>query len=180
MRVTEIDIQGEFGRLKEAFEAFEGMRSEGPEACRERAPEVSGWSTEQHLYHIALATDLAFKHIRSLVTGKGRLIQPEGSLGERAAEILAQDRSPRGEAQAPRMVTPDAEVNPEFLEMEQRLNREGLAKLEELAAEIPAAAGWIHHQDLGPLAAAHWLRFSALHARHHLAIVKDIRAAGKA
>ncbi|MEM9382528.1 MAG: DinB family protein [Planctomycetota bacterium] len=173
----EIDVQGEFARLREAFEAFEALREEGEPALRTRVGEVSGWSVEQHLYHVALATDLAFRHVRALVAGKGRLIRAEGELGARAAEVLANDATPRGEAVAPRMVTPDEEVNPEFLAMELRGNREGLAALEELSENIPSAAGWIPHQDLGPLSAPHWLRFSALHARHHWAIVRDIRAA---
>jgi len=177
MPATEIDVRGEFARLHEAFDAFEAIRLEGEAACRARAPEVSGWSVEQHLYHIALATDLAFRHVRALVAGKGGLIRDEGELGDRAAEVLASDTTPRGEARAPRMVTPDDEVNPKFLEMELRGNREVLAKLEELADAIATAPGWIPHQDLGTLAAAHWLRFAALHARHHLAIVRDVRAA---
>ena len=174
MEVTEIDIPGEFRRLEEAFEAFEALRQEGPSICGARDPEVSGWSVEQHLFHIALATDLAFQHVRSLVAGKGRLIQAEGAIDPRAADVLQSDRTPRGAAQAPRMVTPDAEVDPEYLATELRMNREALQKLRELEVEIQAAPGWIPHQVLGPLAAKHWLRFAALHARHHWAIIRDV------
>ena len=177
MPSTEIDVRGEFARLHEAFDAFESIRQEGEAACRARAPEVSGWSVEQHLYHIALATDLAFRHVKSLVGRKGRLSQQEGESHARAAQVLEDDVTPRGEAQAPRMVTPDETVEPRFLEMEMNGNREALAGLEAIADEITAAPAWIPHQVLGPLSAAHWLRFSALHARHHWAIVRDIRAA---
>lgn len=175
MELTEIDVRGEFERLQEAFDAFEALRLEGAEACGAKDPEVSGWSVEQHLFHIALATDLAFQHVRSLVTGKGRLVQPDGALDPRAAGVLASDHTPRGEAQAPRMVTPDADVDPEFLATELRMNREALEKLRGIEQEISAAPGWIPHQVLGTLAAPHWLRFAALHARHHWAIVRDIR-----
>ncbi len=177
MPSTEIDVRGEFARLHEAFDAFESIRQEGEAACRARAPEVSGWSVEQHLYHIALATDLAFRHVKSLVARKGGLIQEEGEIHPRAAQVLEDDVTPRGEAQAPRMVTPDETVEPRFLEMEMNGNREALAGLEAIADEIIAAPAWIPHQVLGPLSAAHWLRFAALHARHHWAIVRDIRAA---
>ena len=176
MQGTEIDVRGEFARLHEAFDAFEAIFQEGEGARKMRAPEVSGWSVEQHLYHIALATDLAFGHVRALLAGKGRLISDEGELGAQAAEVLASDTTPRGEAEAPRMVTPDDDVNPDFLAMELRGNRDSLAKLEEVATDLAAAPGWIPHQTLGTLAAPHWLRFAALHARHHWAIVKDIRA----
>ena len=75
------------------------------------------------------------------------------------------------------MVTPDETVEPRFLEMELKGNREVLEGLEAIAEDIAGAPAWIPHQELGPLSAAHWLRFAALHARHHWAIVRDIRAA---
>jgi hypothetical protein len=175
MEAMTIDVRGEFERLQEVFDAFEALRQEGPATCGLKAPEVSGWSIEQHLFHIALATDLAFKHVRSLVTGKGRLVQPDGTLDPRAAAVLASDQTPRGEAQAPRMVTPDPDVDPEFLATELRLNREALEKLRLIEEEISGAPGWIPHQVLGTLSASHWLRFAALHARHHWAIIRDIQ-----
>ena len=133
MPSTEIDVRGEFARLHEAFDAFASIRQEGEAACRARAPEVSGWSVEQHLYHIALATDLAFRHVKSLVARKGGLIQQEGEIHPRAAQVLEDDVTPRGEAQAPRMVTPDETVEPRFLEMEMNGNREALAGIEAIA-----------------------------------------------
>ncbi len=129
MKANEINIQNEFERLQEALDAFEALRTGDPEALVRRSEEVSGWSVAQHLYHIALATDLAFRHVKSLVAGKGRLIQEEGEIGQRAGEVLLSDTTPRGEAKAPRMVTPDDEVNPEYLEMEQRSNQDALKGL---------------------------------------------------
>ena len=93
------------------------------------------------------------------------------------AEVLASDATPRGEAEAPRMVRPDDEVNPEFLAMELAQNRTTLEELRTLGVRIADAKGWIPHQELGALAAPHWLRFAALHARHHWAIVRDVLAA---
>ena len=72
MTAVTIDVEAEFGRLEEVFEAFEALRSGGADVLARRADAVSGWSVEQHLYHIALATDLAFRHVKSLVSGKGR------------------------------------------------------------------------------------------------------------
>lgn len=176
MNEVPIDIDVEFGRLEEAFTAFEELRAAGPETLRRRVESVSGWSVEQHLYHIALATDLAFRHVKSLVARKGRLIREEGALDGRTAAVLRDDATPRGEAEAPRMVRPDDEVTPEFLKMELDQNRATLASLRELGGQIADAPGWIPHQELGTLTAAHWLRFAALHARHHWAIVRDVLA----
>lgn len=176
MEAPTIHVESEFDRLEEAFDAFEALRAAGPDVLGRRAPGVSGWSVEQHLYHIALATDLAFRHVRALVAGKGRLIQAEGVLEPRAAEVLASDATLRGAAEAPRMVRPDGEVNPDYLAMELEQNRRTLGGLREIGPDIAGAPGWIPHQELGPLAAPHWLRFAALHARHHWAIVRDVLA----
>ena len=54
MTAVTIDVEAEFGRLEEVFEAFEALRSGGPDVLTRRADAVSGWSVEQHLYHIAL------------------------------------------------------------------------------------------------------------------------------
>lgn len=177
MQVSDIDVTHEFERLDEAFREFESIRADGPERTGRRVASVSGWSVAQHLYHIALATDLAFRHVLALVAKKGRLIQEEGALGELAGAVLASDQTPRGEAQAPRMVTPDEEVNGEYLAMELKANRDTLDKLRLIAEDIAAAPGWIPHQTLGTLTARHWLRFAALHARHHWAIIRDIESA---
>jgi hypothetical protein len=177
MQPTPESLAAEFARLHEVLSTFEAYHAEGPEPLARRAPEVSGWSVEQHLYHIALATDLSLSNVRSLAKGSGALVREEGELGQRAAEVLARDEQPRGVAEAPRMVRPGETVNPVFLGNEQAGNRRLLEQLEAQADAILAAPGWITHQDLGPLQAAHWLRFSALHARHHAAIVRDVIAA---
>lgn len=174
---TEIDIDQEFARLDEVLSAFEALAERGADALEMRADDVSGWSVGQHLYHSALATDLALGHVRSLVRGKGMLIREEGELDAYAAEILANDATPRGEAEAPRMVRPGDEVDPKLLALEQRTNRERVAEIREMCDSIEGAAGWVPHQTLGTLRAVHWLRFAALHARHHWAIVRDVETA---
>jgi hypothetical protein len=173
----EIDVEAEFQALERALDAYDALRARLGEREHATAPAISGWSVAQHLFHIALASDLALRHVRSLLDGKGRLVTQEGELGARAAAVLVSERTQRGVAQAPRMVTPGAEVNPEFLTNELRGAREGVAALRTRAGEIPVAQGWISHQELGTLNAAHWLRFARLHAHHHLAIAEEIALA---
>jgi len=173
----EIDVDAEFRALDAALDAYDALRARLGEREHAGAATVSGWSVAQHLFHIALATDLALRHVRSLLDGKGRLVTQEGELGARAAAVLSSDRTARGVAQAPRMVTPGKDVNPEFLSNELRGAREGVAALRARAAEIPLAQGWIPHQELGPLNATHWLRFARLHAHHHLAIAAEVAEA---
>ena len=44
------------------------------------------------------------------------------------------------------------------------------------AAQLVANDLKVSHQILGPLDARQWLRFGAVHARHHLVIVADVLA----
>ncbi|MEL6712519.1 MAG: DinB family protein, partial [Planctomycetota bacterium] len=157
----------------------EALAASVTETLKLRADSVSGWSVEQHLYHIALATDLAFRNVRSLVARKGRLIVEEGAIADEAAAVLRDRATRRGVANAPRMVTPDADVDPGFLAMELAGIRDGLEALRGSADGIRDAPHWIPHQILGPLAAPHWLRFATMHANHHLSIVDDVLAAAR-
>lgn len=172
-----IDSEGEFQGLERALDAYDALRRRLGEREHTVAPGVSGWSVAQHLFHIALATDLALRHVVSLLSGKGRLVSLEGELGARAAAVLASETTQRGITQAPRMVQPGAEVNPEFLTNELRGARAAVAALRARAGEFASAPGWIPHQELGPLNASHWLRFARLHAFHHLAIAEEVAEA---
>lgn len=136
------------------------------------APTSSGWSSEQHLAHVALANELVLRNLKSLATGQGILLVRGGEPHPRALELLAAGRLPRGEAQAPRMVRPPERVQRELLA---QWLADGRAALEELE---PASLGRnelrIPHQVLGPLDAPQWARFAVVHTRHHLAIVDEI------
>ena len=176
MQTPTIDPLAELDGLTRALDAYDDLRARLGAREHTPAPEVSGWSVAQHLFHIALATDLALRHVRSLLDGKGRLVTLEGALGERAAAVLTSERTQRGVAQAPRIVQPGADVNPEFLTNELKGARAGAEGLRSRASEVLAAPGWIPHQELGTLNAAQWLRFARLHAHHHLAIAEEVAA----
>lgn len=163
----------ELGRL---FDRFEALRVERGARLHEHAPAVSGWSAAQHLYHLALATDLAFRNVKSLVADRGRLIVDDDGPTELARQVLAGGGPGRGESEAPRMVRPGEVVDPSFLEMELGQNRAVLVELRALAPKMADAPRRIPHQDLGPLSALEWLHFARLHARHHLALVEDVLA----
>lgn len=172
----DIDPAAELAAIHGILDEFDRLRGSGPEVMDRRNPEVSGWSVAQHLYHCALATGLSLRNTTSLVRGKGRLIQEEGSLSKEASDVLHSGRTERGQAEAPRMVTPPDEVDLSFLEMELDTNRKDMASLAEQTDAILAAPNWIPHQLLGPLDAPAWLRFTHLHAKHHLDIAQDILA----
>ena len=137
-------------------------------------PEVSGWSSEQHLAHVALANELVLRNLKSLAAGQGHLLVREAESNPRALAVLAEGRLPRGQAQSPRMVRPPERVDRELLAL---LLADGRAALREIDPEtLPVEEPKIPHQLLGPLDAPQWARFAVVHTRHHLAIVREILA----
>ena len=94
-----------------------------------------------------------------------------------AIQVLTDEHYPRGESQAPRMVRPPEEVDPQLLSQELERSRESLERTRSSTAAIGGCAGRIRHQILGQLNASEWLRFARLHANHHLEILRDIERA---
>jgi hypothetical protein len=141
------------------------------------ASRVSGWSADQHLAHVALANELVARNLKVLLRGQGALVVDSGDAAPEVVTVLEEGRLPRGRAQAPRIVRPPDDVDPVLLA---QWVREGRAEFEELApraAEIAAAGKRVPHQLLGPLTAAQWARFAAVHTRHHLGIAAEVLAA---
>lgn len=136
--------------------------------------EVSAWSPEHHLAHVTLANELVLRNVGSLAKGSGMLVVKGGEPHPRALAILAAGRLPRGEAQSPRIVRPPERVDRElFLRWLADVNRE----LDLLRPEhVVASELKVPHQLLGPLDATQWLRFGAVHTRHHLAIAIEALA----
>jgi hypothetical protein len=166
----------ELAHLREDYLAIQRLLAREPDELDRPAHQVSGWSAAQHLAHLALANELVVRNVQSLLKGAGALVVDQGVPPPDAEAVLESGRFPRGAAQAPRMVRPPEEVRRDFLV---DWIAEGLAALEALAArseEIAAAPQGIPHQVLGPLSAARWVRFAAMHTRHHLDIAREVLA----
>ena len=170
--MLEISVEEELEGLGRALGALSELRG-----ASGKSEQVSAWSGDQQLYHIALATDLALSNVMALDSGKSPRIVAEPDPIPLALEVLERGSYPRGESEAPRIVQPPDEVDAALLADEYENLGGALEKVRALAAAIPGLPGAIPHQALGPLSAAQWLRFARLHAEHHLAIVEDIRRA---
>lgn len=140
------------------------------------APPAKGWSAAQHLYHAALATDLALRNVRSLLEDRGPLIRHDAEPSVLLPELLARGSFPPGTV-SPRAVTPPATVKEEFLRRELLAASEMAASLFTLLPPLPEARGRIQHQILGFLDASQWMGFARLHAAHHLALAEKALAA---
>ena len=167
----------ELAHLREDYLAIERLLARDLEELERKAFQVSGWTAAQHLAHLALANELVVRNVRSLLKGSGPLVVDGGVPPPDAQAILDSGHFPRGAAQAPRMVRPPEVVRRDYLA---EWIAQGLVEFEELAArsdEISRAAKGIPHQVLGPLSAARWVRFAAMHTRHHLDIAREVLAA---
>ncbi|HVS17034.1 MAG TPA: DinB family protein [Planctomycetota bacterium] len=167
----------ELARLREDYVAIERLLQRSDERLARVVPPVSGWSAEQHLAHLALANELVCRNLRSLLKGSGALVIDEGDPPADALAVLESGRFPRGAAQAPRMVRPPEQVRRDYLADWLAGNRLDFDELSARTGEIEAASKRIPHQVLGPLTAARWLRFAAMHTRHHLDIAREVLSA---
>lgn len=167
----------EFARLREDYVAIERLLERSDASLTRVVPPVSGWSAEQHLAHLALANELVCRNLRSLLKGSGALVQDEGDPAPDALAVLEAGRFPRGAAQSPRMVRPPEQVRRDYLADWLSSNRLDFDELSARAGEIEVASKRIPHQVLGPLTASRWVRFAAMHTRHHLDIAREVMAA---
>jgi hypothetical protein len=166
----------ELAHLREDYLAIQRLLARELEELERAASHVSGWSAAQHLAHLALANELVVRNVKSLLKGSGALVVDEGVPAPDAEAVLESGRFPRGAAEAPRMVRPPGQVRRDYLA---EWVAQGLVEFDALAArsdEIAAAPRGIPHQVLGPLSAARWVRFAAMHTRHHFDIAREVLA----
>jgi hypothetical protein len=171
-----VDVAAEFASLGESYDVIEALLAGDREALARVAPSVSGWAAEQHLAHVALANELCCRNLASLARGSGPFVQDSGEPIPAALEILRSGAIPRGAAQSPRIVRPPPRVQRELLLEWVAGNRRDFAAAALDPAALERATGRVPHQLLGPLTAPLWLRFAAVHTRHHLAIAREVIA----
>lgn len=173
--MSSFDVRRDLDALRALCGTIDALLELDPATLSAVAPDVSCWSSEQHLAHVALANELVLRNLKSLAKGSGMLVVKGGEAHPRALELLAAGRLPRGEAQAPRMVRPPERVERELL---LQWLADGKRELDALdPAQLVASDLKVPHQLLGPLDAPQWARFGAVHARHHLVIVDEVLAA---
>lgn len=170
-------FESEFESLARSYAEIERTLALPPDLVARVAPQVSGWSAEQHIAHLSLANELVARNLRSLLKGSGPFVVESGEPPAEALAILAAGALPRGRAQAPRIVRPPEAVNREYLADWLAGNARDFAELRGKADELRACTKKVPHQILGPLTALEWVRFAATHTEHHLAIARELVAA---
>jgi hypothetical protein len=182
-KMTTITTTNELERLRELHSVVEALLMQPPEWLGAVRAEVSRWSPLHHVAHLTLANELVLRNLRSLAKGSGLFVTHEAETSPVALAVLQGGEIPRGRAQAPRMVAPPK--NPELPSVQEwsagvRTELDALARGWDTVIAPSGARGYVPHQLLGPLDAAHWARFGAVHTRHHLVIVHEIWTASGA
>ena len=157
--------------LTAALERMDHLRKDKGDTLNERRPEMSGWSAAQHLYHVALATDLALSCVATILAGTSPRVRQDLPKSELFAQLLARGSFPRG-TQAPRLVIPPTTINLDFLEQELATASAAAAKFQ--GQNLSQATGRIMHEILGGLDAKEWLAFAQMHVTHHLNIAEGL------
>jgi DinB family protein len=167
---VKVDVERELGLTLLGIDSLDAMTLD-PGRARFRDPRVSAWSVVEHLQHTALVAASIATAVRSLLKGRGE----EGEeVKPVAAEILGAGSIPRGEGQAPDTLRPEDDVSIETVRAAVRKARARWEGLLPRGEEIDECPRKLPHHHLGPLTAAHWVRFAAVHSDHHLRIVGDI------
>jgi hypothetical protein len=176
---VEFSFEPEFASLRESCAEIDRLLALPPGDLRRPAARVSGWSAEKQVAHVALANELVVRNLNSLIKGSGLFVVEGGEPVPQALAVLVAGRFPRGIAQAPRIVRPPEELDRELVGDWVAGGRQGFDELSRRIAELRAATKKVPHQLMGPLSASQWLRFAAVHTRHHLAIAAKVLAASR-
>ena len=164
------DLPQDFAELERGCERLRELAALPQELAERRRPEISGWCALEHVAHVALANELIVRNLDRLASGAGLLVVATGEPVAGALPILERGVIPRGAVQSPRMVRPPAKIDRALLAEWLATAEAGFARHAKDPARLAAATGRIPHQTLGPLTAALWVRFAAVHTRHHLEI----------
>jgi hypothetical protein len=139
-----------------------------------RAGKVSRWSMGQQVMHCAKVVSFIGGEMQKL------LDNPYTGVNEEAKPILSQvlgpGEIPRGRGQAPAPVAVHFQPTMEQIQAEMKNAREVWAKIEARKKDVETSKAKYPHFALGPMTAADWTRFIAIHTAHHLKIMNDILA----
>jgi len=164
-------LEAGFGKVRQQWPAILEILS-SDYFFETRAPGLSGWSCGQHAAHLALVTSWIAAELEANLDDAGR--STDGSANEIGLRVLAAGRIPKGSAQTPPQGRPDGRGRAALVDVLTGA-RAVWSRLEERAPELAACAARVGHPVLGALNSVEWVRFSALHTAHHLAIVRDVR-----
>ncbi len=141
------------------------------ECLSRRRESVSAWSVAEHLEHLAQVNTLCAAAISRLLDSPPG--DPGAGLKPAGRAVLLTGWIPRGRGVAPPTTVPSAAP---LSEIRSRLRDAHVAvnAIGERLNEVDGARARLSHPLLGGFTAFQWLRFIAIHTRHHLKIIEEI------
>jgi uncharacterized damage-inducible protein DinB len=143
------------------------------------APLVSAWSVGQHLEHLARSDRAIAAAVEATLDGSHPQVEAGGRPSWTGRLVLATGFIPRGRGRAPALTTPAAATPAEVAGMLDEARRR-LASLAPRLGAVERCRATVPHPALGRFRPTEWLRFVAVHHRHHGKIILAIRRAAAA
>ena len=169
-KVGEFTVESDFAKLSEQFDAVEEvLKNEAYYNLKNE--EVSKWSAGDQAGHIVLAAQMMRGALQNNLDNPDQNV--DGKVNEQGMAVLKMGDFPRGVAQAPEQLRPEGKTREEFLKILETERKEWKA-LAAKSKEIGALKSRTPHPAFGSLNSSEWVRFTAIHSAHHLAIVRDI------
>lgn len=139
-----------------------------------RVPRISGWSCGEHGAHLVMVNQWIATGIEvNLSSGVRHAYQGPSRAGR---AVLESGSIPRGQVQSPPQVRPEAADRVQCLSSLSAVV-DAWRALHGRRLDLDRCPARFPHFALGFLTSSDWVRFAAIHSAHHLALVRDIRAA---
>ncbi len=136
-------------------------------------PHVSGWSIGFHLYHLAKAHGGIPKLLERLQAGR---LGEEGLKGRPEMLTMIHDGIVFRGRKAPEIAQPPSDLSHDLLTRDFGRMSTASLRIKPLLNDLASITHSFPHLYYGPLNALEWLRFMAMHTRHHLGIMREIEA----
>jgi len=137
-----------------------------------RRSDVSGWSVGEHVEHLLLADRWVLSWVERAIDEPERG-STDGGPTLPGRLVLLTGFIPRGRGTAPEATVPRGLVAIELADELVDLRRR-VTDLGRCLEAIRVCRARLAHPVLGRLSAAEWLRFLAVHHRHHEKVVDEI------
>lgn len=166
-----------YRHLLSAYTDAQGILTLPPETILRSRATISAWSPAHHLMHIVKSNEVIQRYVHAICSSDS-----SGARGGRASPIgftmLMLGRIPRRAAQAEPSIQPPEHIDAGELRLAWEESEAAVRRLDDLIATLPLHTGRRSHYVFGSLTATQWLRFSVIHTRHHLRIIRDVLERG--
>lgn len=171
MACDEMSVLAQLSRLVRVLSECSEFASSPDVVLLHRTLSVSGWSAAEHLEHVAIGNQLTLDSIVQLLDGPQPAAETETTAA--ALAFLRDGVIVRGASKHPDFTAPRG-VALEKVRADLEAQLLGFGELRWRSGDFAASHAVDVHDELGPLTAVQWLRFTEIHTGHHLAIAREV------